>query len=303
MIYCQLTEYFESNSMSTKRDFYEILGITKSASDAEIKSAYRKMALQWHPDKHAQNKKEAEEKFKEINEAYQVLSDQKKKQAYDQFGHAAFEGAAGMGANPFAGGYKSGPFTWSYSSSTGGNPFGGFADDAGFSDPFDIFDQFFGGGFARTARKPRYSLTIEFLDAIKGAEKTVVIQGKEKKIRIPAGASDGTRIQYTDFDITIDVKPHDRFSREGNDLFVDEQIPLSTAILGGQIEIETIDKPVKLKVKAGTQPNTLIRLRSEGVPYLRAKGKGDLYIRLKVEIPTKINSRQRELIKQFEQAG
>mgnify|MGYP003896126685 CR=1 FL=1 len=195
--------------------------------------------------------------------------------------------------------------TWSYSTSSGGgNPFGGFADDAAGGDPFDIFEQFFGGsGFSRQPRKPRYSLTIEFMDAIKGAEKTVIIQGNEKKIKIPPGANDGTRIQDADFDVTIDVRPDSRFSREGNDLFVEQDISIATAVLGGQIEVEAIDKPVKLKVRQGTQPNTLIRLRGEGVPHLRGKGRGDLYIRLKVSIPEKINSRQRELIKQFEDAS
>lgn len=292
--------------MPTKRDYYEVLGLKKGASEAEIKSAYRKAALQWHPDKHPDDKKAAEEKFKEINEAYQVLSDAQKKQAYDQFGHSAFDGAAGMGGNPFAGGFRSGPFTWSYSSSGGGNPFEGFAGgDAGFGDPFDIFEQFFGGGmggFSRQ-RKPRYSLTIDFMEAVKGTEKSVIIQGKEKKIKIPAGASEGTRIQFDEFEVTIDVRPDKRFSREGNDLFVEEQISLTTAVLGGEVEVPTTDKPLKLRVKPGTQPNTLVRLRGEGVPHIRGRGRGDLYIRLKVTIPEKINSRQRELIKQFEQAG
>lgn len=124
--------------MATKRDYYEILGLEKAATKAEIKSAYRKMALKFHPDKN--KAKDAEEKFKEINEAYQVLSDSKKKSSYDQFGHAAFSGAGGMGGNPFAGGTQQGPFTWNYSSSSGGNPFGGGAD---FGDAFDIFEQFF----------------------------------------------------------------------------------------------------------------------------------------------------------------
>lgn len=289
--------------MASKRDYYEILGVTKTASEAEIKSAYRKAALKWHPDKHPNDKKAAEEKFKEINEAYQVLSDSKKKQAYDQFGHSAFEGAAGMGGNPFTGGFRSGPFTWSYSSN-GGNPFEGFGGDSGFGDPFDIFEQFFGGGFGSARQsKPRYSLRIEFMEAVKGTEKTFVIQGKERKIKIPAGASEGTRIQYDDFEVTIDVRPDKQFSREGDDLFVDEEISMVTAVLGGEVEVPTVHKPLKLKIKGGTQPNTLIRLKGEGVPHIRGGGKGDLYIRLKIKIPEKLNSRQRELLKQFEQAG
>src|SRR5260221_81720 len=128
--------------MPTKRDFYEVLGLKKGATAAEIKSAYRKMALKFHPDRNKE--KDAEEKFKEINEAYQVLSDNNKRQTYDQFGHAAFDPAAGGAAgNPFAGGARTGPFTWSYSNTNAGagNPFEGMD----FSDPFEIFESFFGG--------------------------------------------------------------------------------------------------------------------------------------------------------------
>ncbi|MEO8581914.1 MAG: J domain-containing protein [Patescibacteria group bacterium] len=293
--------------MASKRDYYEILGVDKKASEADIKAAYRKMALKWHPDRNADNKKGAEEKFKEINEAYQVLSDKQKKQSYDQFGHAAFENGGGGGAagNPFAGGFRTGPFQWSYQSSSDGNPFEGFGGDAGFGDPFDIFEQFFGGsagGFNRQ-RKPRYSLRIEFMEAVKGVEKTVVIQGKEHKIKIPAGASEGVRIQFDDFEVTIDVKPDARFTREGNDLFIEEDVPLVTAIIGGEIEVPTVNNPIKMKVKAGTQPNSLVRLRGEGVPHLRGHGKGDLYIRLKVKIPERLTGRQRELLRQFDQAS
>jgi molecular chaperone DnaJ len=290
--------------MATKRDYYEVLGVSKSASDADIKAAYRKAALKWHPDRNADNKKEAEEKFKEINEAYQVLSDKQKRATYDQFGHAAFQNGGGApGGNPFSGGFRTGPFQWTYTSS-GGNPFEGFGEGGFGADPFDIFEQFFGGGMGGfRQRKPRYSLRIEFMEAVKGTEKTVVIQGKERKIKIPAGAAEGTRIQFDEFEVVIDVRPHNKFTREGYDLFSEEEVPLVTAILGGEIEVETINKPVKMKVKAGTQPNTLVRLRGEGVQHLQGRGKGDLYIRLKVRIPERLNSRQRELLKQFEQAG
>jgi molecular chaperone DnaJ len=282
--------------MPTKRDFYEVLGVSKTASEADIKSAYRKLALKFHPDKN--KAADAEEKFKEINEAYQILSDAKKRQSYDQFGHAAFDPASGMGGNPFAGGQQSGPFTWTYSSS-GGNPFEG----GDFGDPFDIFESFFGGGFAGGQRRarPRYSLTIEFMEAIKGTEKKVTIDGKSKTIKVPAGANDGTRIRFDEFDVTLDVRPDDRFKREGYDLFLDQKISFTKAALGGTVEVKTIDSALKLKIRPGTQSHTLIRLREEGVPHLQAKGKGDLYVRLIVEIPEKISKEQKRILQQFQE--
>ena len=163
-----------------ERDYYQILGLQKGASEAEIKKSYRKLALEYHPDRN--KSKEAHEKFKEINKAYEVLSDPQKKQTYDQYGHAAFEQGAGQGpfGGPFGGGSgQYGPFTYTYSSS-GGN--GGF-DYGGFSDPFDIFEQFFGGGnpFGRAQRRPTYSLTIDFMDAVKGATKKISMNGKTQK--------------------------------------------------------------------------------------------------------------------------
>jgi molecular chaperone DnaJ len=294
--------------MANKRDYYDILGIQKSANASDIKSAYRKLALKWHPDKNQDNKQEAETKFKEINEAYQVLSDEKKRQAYDQFGHSAFDPRGGMGGaggfggfaggNPFAGGFQQGPFTWSYS--TGGNGAQGFNPED-FGDPFDIFEQFFGGGagFARAARRPRYSLTIDFIEAVKGVSKEVEINGKKHTIKVPAGANDGTRIRFKDFDVSIDVKPHSVFKRDGYDLFVDQAISFATAALGGSIEVATIESKLKLKVRAGTQSHTLIRLRGEGVTHVQGRGKGDLYVRLIVKVPEKLNSDQKKILEQL----
>lgn len=283
--------------MASKRDFYEILGVSKDATADQIKSAYRKAALKWHPDKNADNKEEAEAKFKEINEAYQILSDSKKKQAYDQFGHAAFDPASGgAGGNPFGGGFQSGPFTWSYRTSSSGNPFE--AGNMDFDDPFEIFEQFFGGagGFARAARRPRYALTIEFMEAVKGTTKEVEIDGKKRSIKVPAGANDGTRIRFDDFDVTIDVRTHSTFKRDGNDLFVDHHIDFATAALGGEVEVPKVDGKLKMKVRAGTQSHTLIRLRGEGVPHIRNRGKGDLYVRLIVDIPEKLTREQKKAI-------
>ncbi len=284
--------------MATKRDYYDILGVTKSATDKELKSAYRKQALKWHPDKNPKKKEEAETKFKEINEAYQVLSDTKKRQTYDQFGHAAFDPSSGMGGgggNPFAGGFNQGPFTYSYSSSSGADPFA----NADFGDPFDIFEQFFGGGFARQQQRPRYSLTIEFMEAVTGVQKEVEINGNKHTIKVPAGANDGTRIRFSEFDISINVKTHPRFKRDGYDVFVDHDITFSMAALGGVTEVETLDSKLKLKIRPGTPSQTLVRLRSEGVKYVRGSGRGDLYVRLIISVPEKLNRQQRKVLEKL----
>jgi DnaJ-class molecular chaperone len=285
--------------MATKRDYYEVLGVSKSASADELKKAYRTLALKFHPDRN--KAADAEAKFKEINEAYQVLSDTQKRATYDQFGHAAFDAAAGRGGaggNPFGG---QGPFTYSYS--TGGNPFGagGFGFDAG--DPFEIFEQFFGGGFGRSARRPRYSLNVDFMDAALGSEKTIRVENKAHKIKIPAGADDGSRIRFDDFDVVLSVNPHPRFKREGYDLIIDEPISFSTAALGGTVMVPTLKGDLKLKIRAGTQPHSLVRLRGEGIPHLRSNGRGDLYVRILVNTPEKLNREQKQILEQLQKAG
>lgn len=297
--------------MPSKRDYYEILGVKKDASESEIKSAYRKKALKHHPDRN--EAEDAEEKFKEINEAYQILSDSKKKQAYDQFGHAAFNPASGMGGRAGAGGFggfggqggQSGPFRWSYTTSSGGGPqgFQGF-NNQDFADPFEIFESFFGGNFARQyagarQRRKRYTLTVSFMEAVKGAEKEITIDGEKHKIKVPAGASDGTRIRFKDFDISLDVKPHKKFKRDGYDVFVEQPIPFTMAVLGGKVKVSTLDSTLKIKVRPGTQSHTLVRLRGEGIKHLRGRGKGDLYVRLIVEVPEKLSKEQKKLLEQL----
>ncbi|HKY74478.1 MAG TPA: DnaJ C-terminal domain-containing protein [Patescibacteria group bacterium] len=284
-----------------KRDYYEVLGVSKSASQEEVKAAYRKLALQYHPDRN--KSADAETKFKEVNEAYQVVSNDEKRKAYDQFGHSAFDPSSGFGSNPFTGGYKQGPFTYSYSTG-GGNPFSGFDFGEG-GDPFEIFESFFGGGNpfgGRTRRKQRYTLTVSFLEAARGVEKTVSVEGKKHTVRIPAGADDGTRISFSDFDITLDVKSDPIFRRDGYDVYTDVEISFIDAILGTMIEVPTIDGPLKLKVRPGTQPNTMVRLRGQGVQFLRGSGHGDQYVRLMVNIPEKLSRKQKELIEKFDKS-
>lgn len=287
------------------KNYYEILGVAKTASPDELKRAYRKLALEWHPDRNKDL--HASERFKEITKAYEVLNDPKKRQVYDQYGEAAF--APGSGYGGAAGGQqsgRSGPFSYTYT--TQGGPFaGGGVDFGGFSDPFEIFEQFFGGGaspFSRTGRgKPRsvYRLTIDFMEAVKGVEKEVEIEGKRQKIKIPAGVDEGTRIRFQEYDVMISVQRDLRFHREEYDLYTDATISFSQAILGDTIDIPTIDGPLKIKVQPGTQPGTMMRLRGRGIPHIRGSARGDQYIRIKVQVPSKVTHRQKQLLAEFEE--
>lgn len=288
------------------KNYYDILGVSKTATPDEMKRAYRKLALEWHPDRNKDP--QASDRFKEITKAYEVLNDPKKRQIYDQYGDAAFAPGGGFGGaqgGAQSGGY--GPFTYSYSA--GGSPFGGGADFGGFTDPFEIFEQFFGGGaspFSRTGRsKPRtvYRLTIDFMEAVKGVEKEVEIEGKRQKIKIPAGVDEGTRIRFTDYDVMMSVQRDSRFQREEYDLYTDATVSISQAIVGDTIDVPTIDGPLKIKVQPGTQPNTMMRLRGKGVPHIRGTGRGDQYVRIKIQIPTKVTNRQKELLAEFEEEG
>jgi molecular chaperone DnaJ len=294
--------------MATKSDYYDILGVSKDASADEIKKAYRKQALEWHPDRHKDDKEAAEKRFKEINEAYQILSDKQKRSAYDQFGHAAFApGGAGRGfggQSPFGGAQSGrwGPFTYTYTSSgNGGSPFSGFD----FGDPFEIFESFFGGGspFGNRARIPRYSITIDFMDAVNGVEKEVSIEGKKRKIKIPAGVGEGSRIRFEDFILSVDIKPHEIFERDGADVYVRQTIPFSLAALGGEIKVPTVDGEVKIRVKPGTRSGTMVRLRGKGIKHLRGRGKGDEYVRIQVDVPNRLNREQKKLIERMKNEG
>ncbi len=295
--------------MAAKSDYYDILGVTKTASADELKKAYRKQALEWHPDRHKDNKEAAEKRFKEINEAYQVLSDSQKRQAYDQFGHSAFSpggmgtGTGQPGGSPFGQGGQWGPFTYTYTNRGGGgeSPFGGFD----FGDPFDIFESFFGGAqpFSQARSIPRYSIDIDFMDAIKGVEKSVEIQGKKRKIKIPAGVDDGSRIRFDDFILSINVKPHELFERDGADIYVRMNIPFSLATLGGELSVPTAEGDIKVRVRPGTPSGTMMRLRGKGAPNLRGRGKGDEYVRIQVAVPEKLSREQRSVIENMKREG
>lgn len=355
--------------MAEKRDYYEILGVARGASAEEIKKSYRKLAVKYHPDKNPGDHA-AEERFKELGEAYEALSDPDKRAAYDRYGHAAF----GAGA-------------------------GGRGSGGGFHDPMDLFSQVFGGAFGggfeeffggggrrqRSGKQRgsdlRYDLEISLEESSSGSEKELEIEhygacgvchssgskssggtkpcttcggrgvvarqagifiqqttcpecrgagetvsdpcgncsgeGRAQKtsrikIRIPAGVEDGTRLRSTgngdagvrggaagDLYVFLHVKEHDVFEREGNDLFCEVPVPFSTAALGGELEVPTLDGKASIKIPTGTQGGTMFRLRDRGMPALSGGRKGDLHVRVQVEVPTKLNSDQQSKLREF----
>jgi molecular chaperone DnaJ len=292
--------------MSTKKDFYEVLGISKNSTEVEIKSAYRKLARQHHPD--VDKSAGAAEKFKELSEAYQVLADPQKRQTYDQFGAAAFEGGAAGGNQGYPGGNPFGNGGFSYSWSSNGQAGQGFAD------PFDLFEQIFGmGGFAQEfaqgfRRRQTYQMTLSFDEAVHGVAKEVEIervegnhnQVKREKmtIKVPAGVDEGTRMRFGDVDIVFRVKPDKEFERQGSDIYSEAIISVPQAVLGDVIEVKTVNGKVNLKVPPGTQPDVLIRIKDEGVLTLRGKA-GDHYVRIKIEIPKSVSGKEKELYEEI----
>jgi len=312
--------------MPSPRDYYDILGIAKGASIEEIKKAYRKLARQYHPDV-AKDKAAAEAKMKELNEAYSILSNPQKKQAYDQFGSAAFDQTAGFGQGfggfswgPQNHAYRQGPFTYTYTTS-GGSP--NFAEaDLGdlFGGGEDLFDLFFGRSRRpRRGRDLEYSLTVDFADAVRGLEQELTIGGKKMKVKVPPGARTGTRLRFVgqgepgpqnlpsgDLYIRLEVRPSSQLVREGNDIYALVEISFIQAILGDELRVPVVDPAaesgvglVKLKVPAGTQPGAEFRLRGKGMPKLGG-GRGDAYIRLKITIPQKLTRQQKELLERYQ---
>lgn len=282
-------------------DYYETLGVTKGASEQEIKTAYRRAALKWHPDRNKTS--EAAGKFKEITKAYEVLSDPKKKEMYDQYGESAFN--RGGPGNPGAG----------YAGES--NPFGGFGgfssqgfenvDFGGFSDPFEIFEQFFGfqspfggRGGRRQARRDLYETTLTFEEAVHGVKKTMIVKGEEKSFQIPAGVDNNMTIRFSDFDLQVKVKPHPYFTRKGQDIYFEKDISYPLAVLGGTVDVQTIYGSIRLKIRPGTQSGATVKLHDQGIPYPQSNRKGDEYVIYKINTPSRVSGRAKELLKELE---
>lgn len=286
-----------------KRDYYDILGVSRNASDDEIKKAYRKLAIKYHPDKNPGDK-ETEAKFKEISEAHEILSDKQKRARYDQFGHAGVGGNAG-GGNPFAGGnYNFNGQSFNFDFGAGG----GLDDILG-----SIFG--FGGGQRRPARGTDYRTTVvlNFEEAVFGVTKIITADGKELKVKIPAGIDDGMSIRLTgkggaapkggtkgDLYVSVRVKPHKHLTREGSIILSEKTISMVDAALGTEVDVETVDGNVRMKVPAGTQSGTPFKLSGHGVPLMRSDGdRGPHIVTIIVETPKNLSKRQKELLEEF----
>ena len=357
--------------MAEKRDYYEVLGVSKNASEDEIKRAYKKLARKYHPDMNPGDK-EAEEKFKEVNEANEVLSNPEKKAKYDQFGFAGVDPNYGAGQGGYGG--------------AGGFDFG------------DLGDSFFGGGFGGGGRRNpnapqrgesiRASLSVEFTEAAFGCEKSITIDRSEQcptckgkgcapgttpevctqchgtgtvtqaqrtpfgmmqsqtvcpkcrgkgqiihqpcpdcrgagavrkrrtiQVNIPAGIDNGQTISLRgqghsgknggpagDLLITVMVRPHEIFRRDGTAVFCEAPITFTQAVLGGTLEIPTIDGKVKYDIPEGTQTGTVFRLRGKGIPVLNGRGRGDQYVTVNIETPRNLNREQKEALKKFSES-
>ncbi len=281
------------------RDYYEILGVNRGATPEEIKKAYRKLAVQYHPDKNPGDKV-AEEKFKEASNAYSVLSDPEKRRVYDTRGHA---GVNGMGFE----GYRTMDdiFANLNLDDIFGRSFGGFGDAFG-----DAFGQRRTRGPVR-GRDIRMNISVPFSDAVLGSRKEVSVQGKRINLTIPPGIEDGKMLRIRgqgealgigtsgDLLVTVSVQPHPTLTRDGLDLLTDANISMTTAALGGAVRVKTLTDDVDLKIPPGAQPGQQLRLRGRGGTDTSGR-KGDLRVRLVVDIPKSLSRKQRSLLKELE---
>lgn len=315
-----------------KRDYYEVLGLSKGASADDIKKAYRKLAVKWHPDKWQQaseaEKKKAEENFKELAEAYDVLSDDNKRARYDQFGHNAPGGFGGAGGgNPFGGGAGFDPMDIfnAFFGGGGGRGFGGgnvHFDFGGGGDPFGGAFGGFGGGFGRRNTKGsnrRVTLKVTLEEVATGVTKKGKIGGEEISIPLPAGVREGEQFiikgkgnpsQYQggepgDLEINIQEVPHEKLMRDHQDLVYNLLIPFTTAALGGPVEVPTLlGGSLRLNIKPGTQPGQMLRLKGQGLPIEKNgfSSKGDMIVNVLIYVPTQLSDKEREAIESLRDA-
>jgi curved DNA-binding protein len=294
------------------KDYYQILGVERSASADEVRKAYRKLAMKYHPDRNP-NDKQAEEKFKEINEAYQVLSDPQKRARYDQLG-SAYSNWQQRGGTP-------NDFDWSQWAS--GQPGAGGGTRVEYGDLNDLFGQdifsdffrsIFGGmggrapASTRARQAPSYQqpISITLDEAYHGTTRTLQSDDRRLQVRIPAGVKTGSKVRVagggpegSDLYLIVEVEPDARFERQGDDLRGSASIDLFTAVLGGEAEVQTPEGNVTLKIPAGTQPEQVFRLAGRGMPRLKsAQNKGDLFVRVKVRVPKNLSDKQKSLLEE-----
>ncbi len=311
-------------------DYYQVLGVDKKATAEEIKKAYRKLAVKWHPDKNPNNKA-AEEKFKKISEAYAVLSDSKKRQQYDTFG-SADQFRQQYSQEDIFRGFDLDEIlrSFGFGGARGGRTTFRTSRRGGYHDYDDPFAGLFGGmgaGGQHYANMPQkgqdaeYNLSISLEESVFGADKKISFQMEDRiediNVKIPAGISSGKKLRlpgkglpgyqggpHGDLYLNINVLPHPIFARDGNDIYVEKTIKFSQAALGTSIEVPTLDGTSKrLKVAPGTQNNTKIRMKGFGVPGLKGAAKGDQYIKINVEVPRKLTEKQTKLIEQLSEEG
>jgi curved DNA-binding protein len=316
------------------KDYYKILGVERSADAEEIKKAYRKLAMKHHPDRN-QGNKQSEDKFKEINEAYEVLSDPQKRSRYDQLG----ESYSTWQRDGAQGGFNWNEWINQAQQQAGGRGSTTYrVDSSGFDDLFgggfsEFFNAVFGGAASSAARRPNRStaqttrlhpeaaqptrgleqkVSITLDEAFRGTQRILQIDNRRLEVKIPPGANTGTKVRVAggssnnpnglkqDIFLVIDLLPDPRYERKGEDLHAEVKVDLYTAVLGGQTSVTTLSGNVMLKIPAGTQPGQTFRLAGRGMPHLRnPQNFGDLYEKVKVEIPRSLNNRQRELFEQL----
>ena len=305
------------------KDYYKILGVNRSASDAELKQAYRKLALKFHPDRNPGDKG-AEDKFKEINEAYQVLSDPAKRSRYNQLGESYTRWQQG--------GTPAGGFNWDEwftNSPSGGNVRVDNLDDLMGGSFSEFFRRIFGGApdygnipqgrasSRRAVRQPAFEqpVTISLTEAYLGTSRRIELDNRRLEVKLPAGARSGLKVRVADaipgspnsakqdLYLVIQVAEDPRFERKGDDLYTNIPVDVYTAMLGGEVTVPTLSGNVVLTLPEGTQPDQLFRLSGRGMPHLKnPSSHGDLLARIKVKIPRNLSARQKELIRQLPHA-